>query len=251
VRFAVAAAVLLFFWADQAGADLYRWVDPETGSVKYSSYPPPWFGDAAQQPRAPKVEHIPAGTPGTAIESPLPDAKESSKPSSEADRKLRAPADSSMEERRKAMLKQIATQVANLPAAKPEEGARIYADLAERVREYGSAELFLAQVDAGGEAARRAEWNQVVAGLDGSRRRMLDQIAASRIPAEGSTPEIVRGAQLDMERQLATYSWVDNALKLLDPRGAPAREAEQAAVAERIAQQWRPLLDANQRRPAQ
>ena len=41
-------------------ADLYRWVDPETGSVKFSSYPPPWHGDAAKERRAPKVEHIPA-----------------------------------------------------------------------------------------------------------------------------------------------------------------------------------------------
>ena len=42
-------------------ADLYRWVDPETGSVKFSSYPPPWYGDEAKQRRAPKVEVIPAG----------------------------------------------------------------------------------------------------------------------------------------------------------------------------------------------
>lgn len=250
MRFAVAAAVLLFFWASHAGADLYRWVDPETGSVKFSSYPPPWFGDAAEQPRAPKVEHIPAGTPTTPIESPPSDAKEPAKPMPEAGATLQAPASSSMEERRKAMLKQIATQVANLPAAKPEEGARIYADLAERVREYSSAELFLVKVDAGGEAARRAEWNQVVAGLEASRRRMLEQISAARLP-EGSAPESVRGAWLDMGRQLATFSWVDNALKLLDPGGAPARDAEQAALTEKIGQQWKPLLDAIQRRPAQ
>ena len=43
-------------------ADLYRWVDPETGSVKFSSYPPPWFGDEAKQRGAPKVDVIPAGS---------------------------------------------------------------------------------------------------------------------------------------------------------------------------------------------
>ena len=32
-----------------AHADLYRWVDPQTGSVKFSSYPPPWFGDQARE----------------------------------------------------------------------------------------------------------------------------------------------------------------------------------------------------------
>ena len=36
--------------------------------MKFSSYPPPWFGDAEKEKRAPKVEHIPerkssSGTP--------------------------------------------------------------------------------------------------------------------------------------------------------------------------------------------
>jgi len=31
---------LLFLWATAADADLYRWVDPESGSVKYSSVAP-------------------------------------------------------------------------------------------------------------------------------------------------------------------------------------------------------------------
>ena len=61
MRFAVAVAMLA--WAAQfsgaAAADLYRWVDPETGSVKFSSYPPPWYGDPAKERRAPKVEVIP------------------------------------------------------------------------------------------------------------------------------------------------------------------------------------------------
>jgi hypothetical protein len=53
-----------FLWTDRAVADLYRWVDPETGSVKFSSYPPPWYGDEAKQRNAPKVEVIaPRGKP--------------------------------------------------------------------------------------------------------------------------------------------------------------------------------------------
>jgi len=55
------AAALLLAWPALAPADLYRWIDPETGSVKYSSYPPPWYGDEAQERRAPTVERIPAG----------------------------------------------------------------------------------------------------------------------------------------------------------------------------------------------
>lgn len=53
--------LMFLFWSAAARADLYRWVDPETGSVKFSSYPPPWYGDEAKQRRAPQVERIPAG----------------------------------------------------------------------------------------------------------------------------------------------------------------------------------------------
>ena len=53
-----AALIAAFLWAAPAAADLYRWVDPETGSVKFSSYPPPWYGDEARERRAPKVEVI-------------------------------------------------------------------------------------------------------------------------------------------------------------------------------------------------
>jgi hypothetical protein len=54
----LALALLLFSTA--AHADLYRWVDPETGSVKLSSTPPPWFERSA----GPKVEVIPYSAPG-------------------------------------------------------------------------------------------------------------------------------------------------------------------------------------------
>ena len=59
MRFVVASAILLL--AGPAAADLYRWTDPETGTTKFSSYPPPWYGDPAKARRAPKVEVIPAG----------------------------------------------------------------------------------------------------------------------------------------------------------------------------------------------
>ena len=62
MRFVLASVMLLSLSAKLESADLYRWVDPETGSVKFSSYPPPWHGDAAKERRAPKVEVIPAAT---------------------------------------------------------------------------------------------------------------------------------------------------------------------------------------------
>jgi hypothetical protein len=71
MRTVLAVAVLLLFRAAPAAADLYRWIDPETGSVKFSSYPPPWYGDPAAERRAPKVEVIPA-RPEAAARPDLP-----------------------------------------------------------------------------------------------------------------------------------------------------------------------------------
>jgi hypothetical protein len=42
-----------------AHADLYRWVDPQTGSAKFSSTPPPWYGDPEKERGAPAVEVVP------------------------------------------------------------------------------------------------------------------------------------------------------------------------------------------------
>ena len=60
-----------------AHADLYRWVDPHTGSVKFSSYPPPWFGDQALELNAPAVEVVvyrPPGAPKPTVEPQKPTA---------------------------------------------------------------------------------------------------------------------------------------------------------------------------------
>jgi hypothetical protein len=59
-----------------AHADLYRWVDPESGSVKYSSVAPPWYGDPGRPARAPAVEVLPyqplGAAPKKADEGPGP-----------------------------------------------------------------------------------------------------------------------------------------------------------------------------------
>ena len=54
-----------------AHADLYRWVDPQTGSVKFSSTPPPWLGDPEKERGAPAVEVVPFRAPGT-VAKPAP-----------------------------------------------------------------------------------------------------------------------------------------------------------------------------------
>lgn len=56
----------------QANADLYRWVDPETGSVKLSSYPPPWYGDPEREARSPAVEVIGSPAPARPVAKPAP-----------------------------------------------------------------------------------------------------------------------------------------------------------------------------------
>ena len=55
-----------------AYADLYRWVDPQTGSVKFSSYPPPWFGQPALELNAPATEVVVYRPPGAAKPAPAP-----------------------------------------------------------------------------------------------------------------------------------------------------------------------------------
>jgi len=56
-----------------AHADLYRWVDPDTGTVKFSSYPPPWHGDAQRERGAPAVEVIPSrGSPAPVKPAAVP-----------------------------------------------------------------------------------------------------------------------------------------------------------------------------------
>jgi hypothetical protein len=51
-------ALLIAFIVFPAQADLYRWVEPQSGSVKYANSPPPWFGDPEREHRYPAVEVI-------------------------------------------------------------------------------------------------------------------------------------------------------------------------------------------------
>lgn len=60
--------------APNALGELYRWRDPQTGSIKYSTYPPPWFGDAAREARSPKVEVLSGERDSAAAKSTPVDA---------------------------------------------------------------------------------------------------------------------------------------------------------------------------------
>jgi hypothetical protein len=66
LRLCLALALLLPF---VTYADLFRWIDPETGSVKFSNSPPPWYGDPLRERNSPAVEVLPfrqAGKPRSA-----------------------------------------------------------------------------------------------------------------------------------------------------------------------------------------
>ena len=52
-------AVAFLILCSAAHADLYRWVDPETGSVKISNTPPPWY----ERSGGPAVERVPYAPP--------------------------------------------------------------------------------------------------------------------------------------------------------------------------------------------
>jgi hypothetical protein len=58
-------------------ADLYRWVDPASGSVKYSSVAPSWYGEPGRppvevlpaQPQAAAAKDKPVEAPAAALEA--------------------------------------------------------------------------------------------------------------------------------------------------------------------------------------
>jgi hypothetical protein len=53
-------ALAFLLLCSAAHADLYRWVDPESGSVKLANTPPPWY----ERGGGPAVERIPYSAPG-------------------------------------------------------------------------------------------------------------------------------------------------------------------------------------------
>lgn len=128
-------SIVFVFFAQEVPADLYRWIDPESGSVKFSSYPPPWYGDPAQERRAPKVERIPERVSAPAAQP----------------RNLQATELERLEGRRKTLLQQLS----NLPARA--DFARAGSGLKQQLEAYQALSVELDRIDPKGAAARRAE----------------------------------------------------------------------------------------------
>jgi len=148
MRVALAIAVVLLLRAAPAAADLYRWIDPESGAIKYSSYPPPWYGDAAAERHEPKVEFIPAA--GSAAAPATPGKLQ------EGSRALE-----NLEAQRKAMLQQI-------PALAALSGSdRLGSPLRTELEAYAALADRMDKLDPAGAAARRGEL-QIVVGKIGA-----------------------------------------------------------------------------------
>lgn len=144
MRIAIALIVVFLFRAGPAAADLYRWVDPETGSVKFSSYPPPWYDDPAQSRRAPRVEHIPAGRDAVA------------KPEAAVRPREGARRMDVLEMQRKAMLQQLSKLA---PQSGTERGAQA---LQKQLEAYDDLSDQMDEFDPAGAAARRREMQTLI-----------------------------------------------------------------------------------------
>ncbi len=140
MRLRPAFAVLFWIWAASAAADLYRWVDPETGSVKFSSYPPPWYGNPQMERHAPKVERIPAGRAASPAEAES--RTEEAKP---------APSLAALEAGRKSLLKLLSALPEN------EDFDRAAQGLQQQLAAYHAVVAELDRIDPRGAAARKAE----------------------------------------------------------------------------------------------
>lgn len=127
-----------------AHAELYRWVDPDTGSVKFSSTPPT---DARV-----KAESVPYGRGAPPAKAPKPSAS-ATKPAAEP-----AAALASVE----AQWRQALSQ---LEHANPEELRRNPELLRHYVEIYDATRTALDRLDPGGTARRQAEASAALARL--------------------------------------------------------------------------------------
>jgi hypothetical protein len=228
-------SLILFSWMSCVHADLYRWIDPETGSVRFSSYPPPWYGDPAQERRAPEVEHIPQRGPGAAPEMPAPAQGGAAEPA--------AGTPATLEQRRKALLARILEVLTNPIAAGPEEAMRGLLAIAEPVREYRSVETVLAQADPAGRVARHKEREAFVASLDARRRSMAEDLRKTPPPAASMPPDQAQRVIRQLQAKLVSYGGVIGALKALDPAGDAARTAEMRALEQQLTAAWKAPFD--------
>ena len=126
--------------AFHAHADLYRWVDRESGSIKYSNTPPPWFGDPEKARGAPAVEVIrnPVGAAPPKLAAPPEGAA------------ARASAVSALEARWAELAKALASLPATTDFSRAGSGAQ------QQLEAYQALSAELDRLDPAGTARRRA-----------------------------------------------------------------------------------------------
>jgi hypothetical protein len=232
-RIAVPFAVLMSLWAASAFAQLYRWVDPETGSVKFSSYPPPWFNDPARQPRAPKVETIAPTRTAPAFEPRPESPREPAAP----------PTGDAPRSDRQGLLKLLSQRVAALALAPPDMMGKTTGELLELLQQLEKLDRQSKPADAKDEATRLEERWQLAVPLERHRTTLLQQIASASPPPPGSAPDKVDSAWAGTQRLLAALGWVDSAIVGIDPRNANARHFEMNALIDTLVAKWEPYVD--------
>ena len=116
-------------------ADLYRWIDPQSGSTKYSNFPPPWHGDPLREGASPAVEVLPYQAPAK------PPAEKPAAPSPLG----------RLEERWRSMLQLLSVTPQRADFERAGEG------LQQQVKAFEAVRAELDRQDPGGAARRRAE----------------------------------------------------------------------------------------------
>jgi hypothetical protein len=225
----LAVAVLIFFWTAPVLADLYRWVDPETGSVKFSSYPPPWMNDAASKGRAPKVEVI---APSRSAPAFAPETQGES-----------APKAAERSGGREALLKQLAQRVAALASSPPEAMAQAYAEFAEPLQQLERMDRQQKPSNPGDEAVRLEEKAKLAASLESRRSSLLQQLSSLGPPPPGSSADKIESAWAGTQRSLAALGFIDGAIIAMDSRKTNSRHFEMNALIEKVVAQWEPYVD--------
>jgi hypothetical protein len=226
----------IFFIAFSAHADLYRWVDRETGSVKFSNTPPPWFGDPERERGAPAVEVVPYRGPGA------PPKSAAAPEVSPATAGLVA----SLEMRWTSLVRFFAT----LPPATDLSRAGIQ----HQVEAYQALSAELDRLDPAGmprrraqeagifETLRRAREAQVgpkppapsaAEGLPSAEAEARWRQALQQVAAIAGRPEPARSMP-ELQDALRTLEALHVELNRLDPSGAAAREGEVQATLERV-----------------
>jgi len=154
--------LLVAVWlAFPAHADLYRWVDRETGTVKFSNTPPPWYGDPERERGAPAVEVL--RYRGTAP-----------KPSPEAEGAAAAArAIAALEARWVELLKFFASLPPTTDFSRAGPGFR------QQIDAYQALSADLDRLDPGGAQRRRAQEAGVV---DTIRRGLQAQLGEKPVP---------------------------------------------------------------------